>query len=92
MTTPADRAAIDLEATRIVNSLRILATTVELEAKKWEHTDTMNEIVQLALARDSEGVRAKVAEERVVELERGIAVLTKLNVREYDREPFTIEE
>ncbi len=29
---------------------------------------------------------------RVAELEGGIAVLTKLNVREYDREPFTIEE
>ncbi len=73
MTTPADRAAIDLEATRIVNSLRILATTVELEAKKWEHTDTMNEIVQLALARDSEGVRANVAEACVVELAGALA-------------------
>jgi hypothetical protein len=52
MTQPAEKRA---EAERDIAEVKALRERVaEFEAKKWEvqHTDTMNEIVQLGLARD----------------------------------------
>ena len=42
-------------ATRLAGLVTVEARVTELEAKKWEvqHTDTMNEIVQLGMARDA---------------------------------------